>query len=171
MQGDVRARMTKPLTAVLVTAVWGMLACCSSRAGVSAQASAKIAHDSVLAKQVGADEHGMKRFVLVFLKKGPKRDQDSAEASRIQEAHLRNIRRLAKDGKLILAGPFLDDGDIGGIYVFDVQTVAEARALAESDPAVKAGRLQMEFHPWYGPAMLVKVIEANERVTRRKVVE
>ncbi|WP_157593110.1 YciI family protein [Rufibacter tibetensis] len=53
---------------------------------------------------------------------------------------------MAADGKLTLAGPFLDNGDVRGIFIFNVNTIEEA----EVDPAVKAGRLIMESHPWYG---------------------
>ena len=52
-------------------------------------------------------------------------------------AHLKNITRLAKEGKPVVAGSFLDDGDIRGIYIFDVETIEEAKALTETDPAIK----------------------------------
>jgi uncharacterized protein YciI len=60
-----------------------------------------------------------------------------------------NIQKMAGEGKLLIAGPFLDGGDLRGIFIFRVATMAEAEALAATDPAVKAGRLRLEFHPWY----------------------
>ena len=60
-----------------------------------------------------------------------------------------NIRKMAETGKLILAGPFTDDGDLRGLFVFRTGTLEEAKALAEQDPAVKAGRLRLEWHPWF----------------------
>ena len=60
-----------------------------------------------------------------------------------------NIQKLAGEGKLLLAGPFTDGGDLRGIFVFRVGSTAEAQALAETDPAVRAGRLRLESHPWY----------------------
>ncbi len=75
-----------------------------------------------------------------------------------------NIRRLGEQGKLALAGPFLDDGSVRGIYVFNVETLEEARALTETDPAIQAGRLEMELHPWYGSAALLYVNEIHERI-------
>lgn len=90
----------------------------------------------------------LKTYYLALLRKGPHRDQDSVSAVKIQEAHLANITRLYKDGKLDLAGPFLDDGDIQGIFVFNVKSMEEAKQLVDSDPAVKAGRLILELHPW-----------------------
>jgi uncharacterized protein YciI len=112
-------------------------------------------YDAALAEKLGADEYGMKQYVLAFLKSGPTRSQSEEEARRLQRAHLDNIKRLAEEGKLVLAGPFLDEGEVRGIYVFDVRTVEEARALTESDPSIQAGRLVMELHPWYGSAGLV----------------
>jgi uncharacterized protein YciI len=74
--------------------------------------------------------------------------EETPEAERMQEAHMANIRRMAALGKLVMAGPFLDDGPIRGIYIFKVDSLAEALALTESDPAVQAGRLKFELHPW-----------------------
>ena len=58
------------------------------------------------------------------------------------------FRKMAADGKLVMAGPFLDNGELRGIFIFDVATLEEAKALTEADPAVKAGKLIMELHPW-----------------------
>jgi uncharacterized protein YciI len=109
----------------------------------------------------------MKVYVMAFLKKGPNRNQDSVEAARLQAAHLANIHRMAGEGFLVLAGPFMDDGDLRGIYVFNVSTVEEARALTVTDPAVKAGRLAMELHPWYGSAALMEVNRIHNTLQQR----
>jgi uncharacterized protein YciI len=62
-----------------------------------------------------------------------------------------NINAMAKTGKLVIAGPFENGGDYAGVFVFKVGSLAEAKALAESDPAVQAGRLVSEVHPWQVP--------------------
>jgi uncharacterized protein YciI len=90
----------------------------------------------------------LKAYYLVILKKGPNRNQDSISAARIQKEHLDNINRLASIGKLNVAGPFLDDGEMRGIFIFDSGNEQEVRTLVEGDPAVKAGRLVYELHPW-----------------------
>jgi len=59
-----------------------------------------------------------------------------------------HIQKMAADGKLTMAGPFLDNGDLRGIFIFNVATLEEAKALTAADPAVQAGRLVMEIHPW-----------------------
>lgn len=129
-------------------------------------APAEPTYDAELAADLGADDYGMKSYVMAFLKAGPNRSQDSTEAARLQRAHLDNINRMAEDGDLVLAGPFLDGGEVRGIYVFDVQTVEEARALTETDPAIQAGRLVMELHPWYGSAALGQLGDLHARIAR-----
>lgn len=118
------------------------------------------------AEQLGADEYGMRNYVMAFLKKGPNRDQDSLEKSRLQRAHLDNILRLAEEGKLVLAGPFNDDGEIRGIYIFNVENLQEAEELTKTDPAVQAGSLVMELHPWYGSAAVMEVNRIHKQISK-----
>ena len=124
--------------------------------------------DTALAARLKADAYGMKPYVMALLKSGPNRNQDSATAANLLKAHLANIGRLAKEGKLVLAGPFLDDTGLQGIYIFNVETVEEAKALTESDPAIKAGRLVMELHPWYGSAALQTLNDIHSRLQSKK---
>src|SRR5437773_1580981 len=70
--------------------------------------------DTMMIKRTGADEYGMKNYVVAFLKKGPNRGQDSATAAQLQKAHLDNIESLVNMGKLVVAGPFTDDGELRG---------------------------------------------------------
>ena len=125
-------------------------------------------YDAALAKKLKADEYGMRTYVMAFLKAGPNRNRTPEEARTLQRAHMENINRMAAEGKLIIAGPFADDGPIRGIYVFDVPTVAEAEALTKTDPAIQAGSLAMELHPWYGSAALMMVNEVHERIQQKK---
>jgi uncharacterized protein YciI len=91
---------------------------------------------------------GLKTYYLVFLLKGENRSQSAEEADRIQAAHLAHLGKMYAEGKLAIAGPLLDDQELRGICVYDVKTMEEAKKLAEADPAVKAGRLRVEVHPW-----------------------
>lgn len=126
-------------------------------------------YDSLLAQKFGADDYGMKQYVMAFLKAGPNRSQDSTEAANLQRAHLDNIKRMAQEGKLVLAGPFLDDQKIRGIYIFNVTTVEEAEELTKTDPAIQAGSLIMELHPWYGSAGLMRVNEIHPKLQKQSI--
>ncbi len=126
-------------------------------------------YDAQRAAKAGADEYGMKPYVMAFLKKGPNRDRSKAESEKLQRAHLDNIKRLADEGKLVLAGPFLNDGDIRGIYIFNVASVDEAKVLTETDPAIQAGSLVMELVPWYGTAALTEVNHIHKFMAKKKI--
>ncbi len=89
---------------------------------------------------------------LGFLTRGTKWTPEQTPATaELQKAHLANINRLAQMKKLVVAGPFGDDTTLRGIFVFKVASLAEAKTLAETDPAVQAGRLAIEMHPWMVP--------------------
>ncbi len=126
-------------------------------------------YDTLMAKELGADAYGMRKYVMAFLKEGPTRDQDSATVARIQRGHLDNMKVWAADGKLVLAGPYFDDFDIKGIYIFAVDSLEEAEELVKTDPAIVAGRLEMELHEWYGSAALMKVGEIHEMIAEKEI--
>ena len=89
---------------------------------------------------------------LGFLSRGPKWTPEKTPATEeLQKAHIANINRLAETGKLVMAGPFGDNGTLRGIFVFKVGSLSEAKELAETDPSVKAGRLVIDLHPWMVP--------------------
>ena len=93
-----------------------------------------------------------------FLKRGPNRkpsDDDSPEIQELQKAHIANIVRLAGLKKLVVAGPFGDDGDLRGIFVFRVASRKEAQDLSATDPMIKIDRLRIELHPWNVPVGLL----------------
>ncbi len=96
----------------------------------------------------------LKTVYLGFLKKGPNRkegDDQTPEIQELQRAHIANINRLAGLKKLIVAGPFGDDGNLRGIFVFRVASLQEAQELCATDPMIKIGRLVVELHPWNVP--------------------
>ena len=159
--------MINNLLPVAIAAVLFVSACGLDQSEETAEQSSGVAYDSLLAHELGADEYGMRTYVMALLRSGPNRSQDSTEAAELQRAHMENINRMAEEGQLLVAGPFLDGGALRGVYVFNVETVEEARALTESDPAIQAGRLEMELHPWYGPAALMQVKEISEKVSRQ----
>lgn len=121
-----------------------------------------------LAKKLGADEYGMKKYVMAFLKRG-KTEVSGEERDRLQKAHLKNIFRMADEGKLVVAGPFMDNGEVRGIYIFNVETVEEAKKLTETDPSIKAGILEFELRPWYGSAAMMEIMRIHKTIEKKSV--
>jgi hypothetical protein len=72
--------------------------CLSVFVSFAAFSQDKTAYDSVLAKKLGADDYGMKLYVMAFLKQGKVKIADSAQRSQLMEAHLKNIGRMGKEG-------------------------------------------------------------------------
>ena len=160
------------MRAILFTLTIGLLISCSNNYPEETVETLttieidEVIFDSIKAHQYGADEWGMKQYVIALLKKGPNRDLDSATAYNLQMAHMENIGKMADAGQLVLAGPFMHGGEIRGLYIFNVTTVEEAKALTETDPAIKAGSLTMELLPWFGTAALMGVNDEHKRVMK-----
>ncbi len=91
----------------------------------------------------------MKKYFICFLKTGPSRSHPKEEAAKLQEQHLAHISQLAENKQICMAGPFESQGDIRGILIFSVPSLAIADSLAHLDPSVQAGRLSVELHPWW----------------------
>jgi uncharacterized protein YciI len=91
----------------------------------------------------------MKRYWLVLLQKGPHRNQDSISAEKIQAAHMANINRLAKEGKLVMAGPIGIEDDLRGIFLMNCTDSTEVENFVKTDSAVITGRLVMKYYPWW----------------------
>jgi uncharacterized protein YciI len=104
----------------------------------------------------GSDEQlaATTRYFLVFLRPDPARKTlTTEEAERIQTAHMANIHKMADDGVLMSAGPF-DDAQrtISGIFIFKVESLDRAKAIAANDPTVVEHRNTIDVHAWVGPA-------------------
>lgn len=134
----------------------------------SASPEPETAYDSTLAKQYGADQYGMKPYVMAFLKTGPTPPKDSAHAVELQNAHMANINRLAEEGKLVLAGPFYGDqqGAFRGIYIFNTSSLDSARTYTASDPAIQYGSLKMELINWYGSAAVMGINQVHNKIAK-----
>ncbi|MEP0368137.1 MAG: YciI family protein [Cyclobacteriaceae bacterium] len=151
------------LIIIVLATVWS---CDSTKKLKTPVAEAVTGYDSLMAAKVGADQYGMRKYVMAFLKAGPERSQSKAEADSIQRAHLNNIKAMAEDGKLVLAGPFMDNSEIRGIYIFAVESIEEAEKLTKTDPAIVSGRLVMDLRPWYGSAGLMKINEIHSQISK-----
>lgn len=130
-----------------------------------------LAYDAELAKKLGADKIGMRKYVLAILRTGPNDAAvtDKDKRAELFKGHFGMINRLAEEGKLALAGPFNDEKrEYRGLYVFNVETIEEAQKLTETDPSIKAGIFKVEFIKWYGSAAVMEVNDIHKRITQQK---
>lgn len=140
----------------------------SSKQENSAQTEVKF--DQKLATTLGADERGMKNYMLVILKTGP-RDSvitDKNERSELFKGHFSNMEVMEKAGKLIMAGPFATKNDLGyrGLFLLDVNTADEAKNLISADPTIKNGIFSYEIMPWYGSAAIPAHLPVHKRIQK-----
>ena len=122
-----------------------------------------------LAKKLGADDYGMKSYVFVTLLTGETVIKDPKENQKIFAGHFSNMSRLAKEGKLVLSGPFVDGRPKRGLFIFNVKTIAEAEKLVKSDPAVKAGVFKYEMTKLYCSAALMQINDIHKSLQKKKV--
>ena len=126
-------------------------------------------YDSVLARSLGGDDHGMKMYVLVILKTGAA-TFDKKITDSLFRGHMANIDRLANAGKLVVAGPLKkNEKTYRGIFILDVKTMEEANQLLSTDPAVKEKLLDVEVFQWYGSAALPTYLPNHEKIERKRM--
>ena len=108
-------------------------------------------------------------YVLVILKTGTANITDKKVIDSLFRGHMQNINRLASLGKLIVAGP-LEKNNLAyrGIFIFNVKTLEEARALVDTDPAIKSKLLAAELFNWYGSAALPEYLKFQDKIEKEK---
>lgn len=126
-------------------------------------------YDAALATKLGADDYGMKSYVFVILKTGTNKVTDKALRDSLFRGHMDNIGRLAKEGKLVVAGPMgKNDKQYRGIFILNAKNIAEAQAMLETDPAVKEKVFEAELYEWYGSAALPEYLPYHERIEKKE---
>lgn len=126
-------------------------------------------YDAALAKQYGADDYGMKMYVLVILKTGSYTSETKAKTDSLFAGHMENMGKLVKVNKLIVAGPLgKNDKTYRGIFILNTKSIDEAKELLATDPAVKAKLLDAELFNWYGSAALAEYLKADEKIGKYK---
>lgn len=126
-------------------------------------------YDSTLARELGADDYGMKKYIWVILKTGENKTAEKAFIDSCFMGHLDNISRLADEGKLVVAGPLgKNDNAYRGIFILNVTTFEEANELLQSDPAIKESLLKADLYNWYGSAALPQYLEAADKIWKTK---
>jgi uncharacterized protein YciI len=149
---------------------WSGLALAFLCIGTMLMAADDRTFDPELAKKLGADERGMKTYVLCILKTGPKDAEIKGDQRKeIFAGHFANIGRLADEGKLAVAGPFgKNDKSYRGLYIFNVATIEEAEKLVVLDPAVKAGVFIPDLTLWYGSAAMMVINDTHKKIEKPK---
>jgi len=123
--------------------------------------------DPELAKSVGADEYGMKKYVLVILKTGPNKMPAGPERDTMFKGHFANIQRLAAEGKLALAGPFDGTENWRGLFIFATPDIEEAKQFVATDPVIVNGEMVAEYHHFYGSAALMLVNQTHGKLAQK----
>jgi uncharacterized protein YciI len=155
-----------PKLAPAILALCSLLGVGVSEAQTNAD-SPPLAFDAAVAKAVGADERGMRNYVLVVLKTGPNRVPAGPERDEMFKGHFENMKRLSAEGKLVLSGPF--DGVDGwrGLFIFAVSDIDDAKRLVSSDPVVAKGEMVAELHKYYGSAALMLLPGLYQKVAQK----
>ena len=123
-------------------------------------------YDEALAKSLNADDYGMKKYVLVMLKPGSNTDTTKSVIDSVFTGHMKNINRLAETGDLVVAGPIMKSNEYRGIFILNVESTDEAKALLETDPAVSAKYLESEMFLWYGSASLMETAKIHRKIEK-----
>lgn len=150
-----------------LAALCGLVMLASHPAGAAEEpASAAPQYDPALAKSLGADDMGMRKYVLVILKSGPNKVEGEARAKMFQ-GHFANIKRLAAEQKLVFAGPFDDANGWRGMFVFATGDIEEAKRYVATDPVIISGEMVAEYHKLYGSAGLMMLNDIHSKIQKK----
>ena len=140
-------------------------------ASLKAETPASSAYNAELAEELGADEYGMRAYVFVMLRTGPADSEinDEEQRSEMFQGHFSNMVNLAKQGKLVLAGPLSNGTNERGLFVLNVSSVEEAQSLMEGDPTINAGIFTAEYLNYYGSAALLKLNDIHATIQKTSI--
>lgn len=124
-------------------------------------------YDEALAKKLGADDYGMRQYVLVILKTGPKTMAEGPEKKAMFAGHFANMTRLVGEGKLALAGPLDKVDGWRGLFILSVTDIEEAKKLVATDPVIINGEMIAEYHKYSGSAGLMMVNEIHGKIAKK----
>ena len=157
----------KNLLSILILSVF-TVSCSAQKKALEPVSANKF--DQKLADSLGADQRGMKNYMLVILKTGPKDAliADKNERAELFKGHFSNMTEMEKSGKLKMAGPFATKNELGyrGIFLLDVKTAEEAQTLLQNDPTIKNGIFEVEILPWYGSAALPMHLKYHKQISK-----
>ncbi len=126
-----------------------------------------VKYDKVLADSLGADDYGMKKYLFVILKTGKTIIEDKQLRDSLFKGHMDNIGRLAKEGKLIVAGPIgKNEMNYRGIFIFNVASREELDKLLKTDPTIEKGIFDVDVFDWYGSAALPTYLPNHDKIQK-----
>ncbi|MCC9034834.1 YciI family protein [Chryseobacterium sp. Ch-15] len=133
-----------------------------------ASSNSKLSFNQKLADSLGADKYGMKAYTIVMLTTGSAEIDDKEKKAALMKGHMENIGKLAKEGKIIVAGPFLEKNkeNYRGMFIFNTKSKEEAESWVKTDPAVAAGIFSYEIFPWYGSAALPLYLKHHDKISK-----
>ena len=149
--------MKTMLSAILLAAV-----ACTAQA----QLQKPPAYDAELAKSLGGNDNGMRKYVFVVLRTGPNKVPPGQERTEMFAGHMANIQRLANERKLAYAGPLDGVDGARGIFIFAVESIDEAKALVATDPVIIKGEMVAEYHTHFGSAGLMMVNQVHSQISK-----
>jgi len=121
-----------------------------------------------LADSLGADQYGMKPYMIVMLNTGSVKIVDKTKMADLMKGHMNNIGKLSTEGKIVVAGPFSgkNQRDYRGMFIFNTKSKEEAESWVKTDPAVAAGVFSYEIFPWYGSAALPMYLKHHNEIAK-----
>lgn len=151
-----------------------MAAACMANSEPPPEAAvAPAGHDAALAERLGADELGMRAYVLAILKTGP-RDAEITDAdtrSALFAGHFSNMARLADEGYLVLAGPLGGEDGRRGLFILNTPDIETARGWVDTDPTVEAGIFTVDYSKYYGSAALLLINEVHPTIQKKGITD
>ena len=73
----------------------------------------------------------------------------AAKGNELQAGHLANITKMANNGLLAMAGPFLVDERRRGLLIFFAKDINQIKRAVAADPLIRAKRLELKLIPWW----------------------
>jgi len=126
-------------------------------------------YDSLLARKLGADDKGIKTYVLGILKTGSNDIQDKNVRDILFKGHIAFIERLIKSGDIVTAGPLgKNENSYRGLFILNVSSIEEANSLLQADPSIKENLFAADLYTWSTSAALPMYFQFHDKIEKYK---
>lgn len=165
--------MFHALRSLTVVALLALPVACASAGETPAAPAPPPAYDAALAEKLGADDLGMRSYVLAILKTGPEDAAITGKEARaaLFAGHFSNMARLAEEGKLVLAGPLGGEDGRRGLFILNTPDIETAKAWVATDPTIEAGIFTVDYSKYYGSAALMQVNAVHGTLQKKTIGE